>query len=209
MGTLAQLKANIASDLSRDDLASQTAGKIADAIDAYANERFWFNVSRNFTFATVAGLAAYGAADLSVIPDLVRIDAMFLPRSQSIYPLDRYEPADFEVIAGGMSGGGRPTAFTYVDRTIRLWPTPTAVYTLRLHGHFRLPALAGDADSNAWTTEAEHLIRTHAKMLLYLDVLEDMDAAARMQAQLPGLLASLRSETSARSSTGAIQSSGW
>lgn len=209
MGTLAQLKANIASDLSRDDLASQTAGKIADAVAAYQNERFWFNVSRNFTFATLAGQVAYGAADLAVIPDLIRIDAMFLPRSQSIYPLDRYEPADFEVIAGGMSGGGRPTAFTCIDQQIRLWPTPTAVYTLRLHGHFRLPAPAGDADGNAWTTEAEHLIRTHAKMLLYLEVLEDIDGATRMQAQLPGLLASLRNESSARSSTGVIQGSGW
>lgn len=209
MGTLAQLKANIASDLSRDDLASQTAGKIADAIDANANERFWFNVSRNFTFATVAGQAAYGAADLPAIPNFIRIDAIFLPRAQSIYPLDRYEPGDFEVIAGGMSGSGRPIAFTSIDQTIRLWPVPTAVYTLRIHAHFKLPALTGDTDGNAWTSEAEHLIRTHAKMLLYLDVLEDMDGATRMQAQLPGLLASLRNEASARSSTGVIQGSGW
>jgi len=209
MGTLAQLKANIASDLSRDDLASQTAAKISDAIGVYATERFWFNVSRSFTFNTVIGQVAYGAADLATIPDFIRIDAMFLPRAQSIYPLDRYEPADFEVIAGGMAGGGRPTCFTYIDNTIRLWPTPTAIYTLRVHAHYALPELANDASSNAWTTEAEHLIRTHAKMLLYLDVLEDTEGATRMQAQVPGLLADLRQATSARSSTGVIAGSGW
>jgi hypothetical protein len=209
MPTLAQLKARIANDLTRDDLTDQIANVIPDAIAAYANERFWFNVSRNFTFATVAGQAAYGAADLATIADFIRIDAIFLPQNQSIYPLDRFEPADFEVIAGGMSGGGRPTAFTYIDQQIRLWPTPTAIYPLRVHAHYRLPALSTDGDSNAWVTDAERLIRTHARMLLYLNVLEDIDGATRMQAQIPGLLADLRQETSARMSNGTIQGSGW
>lgn len=65
MGTLAQLKANIASDLSRDDLASQTAGKIADAVAAYQNERFWFNVSRNNNTALPA--AQFGGVWVEVV----------------------------------------------------------------------------------------------------------------------------------------------
>jgi hypothetical protein len=209
MATLGALKAAIASDLGRDDLAAQTAGKIADAIACYENERFWFNVSRNFTLTTVPGQAAYASADGTAVADFIRIDAVFLPRNQSIYPLDRFEPVDFEIVAGGMAGSGRPTAFATIDDTLRLWPTPLLALSLRLHAHHRLPALAGDDDGNAWTTDAEHLVRTHAKMLLYLDVLDDAEAATRMQAQLPGLLANLRQQTSARMATGMIEPAGW
>jgi hypothetical protein len=204
MGTLAQLKARIASDLTRDDLASQIANVVSDSLKFYARERFWFNQSRNLTFNTVIGQVAYGAADLTIIPNIVRIDALYLPQNQSITPLDRYEPDDFEVIAGGMSGGGKPTAYTYVDQTIRLWPTPGAVTPMRLHAFYKLPDLA-DGDSNAWTDDAEELIRSHAKMLLYMDVLEDDPNAQRMATKIPVLLDGLRSETSARMATGRIK----
>jgi len=204
MGTLAQLKARIASDLTRDDLTSQIANVVADTIKFYGRERFWFNQTRNLVLTTVTGQAAYGAADLAIIPSIVRIDALYLPQNQSIFPLDRYEPDDFEVIAGGMTGGGKPVAFTYVDQTIRLWPTPGSVYGLRLHAFARLPD-AADGDSNAWTDDAEELVRSHAKMLLYIDVLEDDQNAQRMAAKIPVLLDGLRSETSARMATGRIR----
>src|ERR1700755_3165743 len=162
MGTLLDLKSRIATDLSRDDLTSQIANAVADAIAFYARERFWFNTSRNLTLATVPGQIDYGAADLAVIPNLVRIEALFLPQKQSVLPLDRYEPADFEMLNNGATGGGQPTAFTYVDQTIRLWPTPNDVFVLRMYAHRKLPDIA-DGDSNAWTADAEELIRSHAK----------------------------------------------
>ena len=204
MGTLLDLKTRIATDLTRDDLTSQIASAVSDAIKFYARERFWFNSSRNLTFTTVPGQIAYGAADLAAIPTLLRIDAMFLPQNQSILPLDRYEPVDFELLNNATTGGGRPTAFTYVDQTIRLWPTPNAAFAMRLHAHLRLPA-ATDADTNAWTDDAEELIRSHAKLLLYLDLLEDDQGASRMQSKIPLLLNALRAETSARLSAGVIK----
>ncbi|WP_315831118.1 hypothetical protein [Bradyrhizobium prioriisuperbiae] len=204
MGTLLELKTRIATDLTRDDLTSQIASAVTDAIAFYARERFWFNSSRNLTFTTVPGQIAYGAADLAGIPTLLRIDAMFLPQNQSILPLDRYEPVDFELLNNATTGGGRPTAFTYVDQAIRLWPTPNAAFVMRLHAHLRLPA-AADGDTNAWTDDAEELIRSHAKLLLYLDLLEDDQGATRMQSKIPLLLNALRAETSARLSAGVIK----
>jgi hypothetical protein len=201
--TLLDLKNRIASDLTRDDLTSQIANAVDDTIRFYARERFWFNQTRNLTFNTVVGKVAYGAVDLANIPNIIRIDALFLPQNQSIYPLDRYEPDDFEVISGGMTGGGKPTAFTTTDNTILLWPMPLAIYTMRLHAHYRLKD-AADADTNAWTDDAEELIRSHAKMLLYMDVLEDDANAQRMGTKIPVLLAALRSETSSRLATGRI-----
>lgn len=204
MGTLANLKERIATDLSRDDLTSQIGNAVGDAIKFYERQRFWFNTSRNLTFPTVTGQAAYGEPALASIPKLVRIDALYLPQNQSIYPLDRYEPGEFEVIEGGSTGQGKPNAFTYVDQQIRLWPVPNAVWTLRLHAHYKLPYPA-DGDTNAWTDDAEELIRSHAKLLLYMDLIEDNEGAQRMQAKIPVLLDALNAETSARTSTGRIQ----
>jgi hypothetical protein len=75
---------------------------------------------------------------------------------------------------------------------------------MRLYAHYRLPALTDDG-TNAWTDDAEELIRTHAKQLLYLDPLEDDQGATRMGVKLPDLLAALRAETSSRMGTGRIR----
>jgi hypothetical protein len=202
--TLQDRQNRVASDLTRDDLTNQIANVVSDSIKFYARERFWFNQTRSLIFNTVVDQQSYGAADLDVIPNIIRIDALFLPQNQSIYPLDRYEPDDFEVISGGMTGGGRPTGYTYVDNTILLWPIPNAVYTMRLHCFYRLPDPAL-TDTTPWTDDCEELIRTHAKMLLYMDVLEDDQNAQRMATKLPVLLDGLRSETSARMATGRLR----
>jgi hypothetical protein len=205
MTTLLDLQTRIATDLTRSDLTSQIANAVSDAVNFFARERFWFNTSRNLTFNTVAGQIAYGANDYSVIPNLVKIDAMFVPQAQSVLPLDRYEPADFEMLNNGSTGGGIPKAFTYVDQTIRLWPTPNAAFTITIHAHYKLAALVNPTDSSSWTTDAEELIRSHAKLLLFTDVLSDGDGASAMAAKIPVLLGALRSESSARMSSGVVQ----
>lgn len=206
MGTYLDLQTDIASDLTRDDLSSQTKKAILNAVKHYETSRFYFNTTRTKTFPTVIGQAAYGAAALAEIPYIIRIDALFLRDSVSIYPLDRYEPDEFEMIAGNpLNGSGRPVAFTYIDAQICLWPTPLAVYTMRPHMHYRLPTLTADGDTSAWTNDAEQLIRAHAKLLLYSNTLEDADGAQRMQAQLPAYMDRLNYETSARSATGRIR----
>jgi hypothetical protein len=207
--TLQDLQNRIAADLTRDDLTgdyltSPIANAVGDSIRFYARERFWFNQTRLQSFNTVSGQNTYSAGDLSIIPDILRIDALYLPQNQSIYPLDRYEPDDFEVISSSMTGGGRPTGYTYSDQTILLWPIPNAVYAMRLHCFYKLP-YPNLGDTTPWTDDAEELIRRHAKMLLYMDVLEDDANAQRMSTKIPALLAALRSETSARLATGLIR----
>jgi hypothetical protein len=207
--TLQDLINRIASDLTRDDLTgdsltSPIANVVSDSIKFYENERFWFNQTRLQFFNTVIGQQAYTVTDLSIIPNIVRIDNIYLPFSTSICPLDRYEVGDFEVISSGMTGLGKPTGYTYSDLSILLWPIPVAVYQMRLHCFYKLPYPAL-ATTNAWTDDAEELVRSHAKMLLYLDVLEDDQNAQRMAAKIPVLLGSLRAETSSRLSTGRIK----
>lgn len=211
MTTLADLKSAIATDLRRDDLTSDIAAKISEAISYYQNELFWFNYTRTFTFTTVASQQDYSSSDLVQIPLFTKIMAMFLysPPSVYPYPLDRFEPADFETLASNNLSGGRPTIFTYIDNKIRLWPIPLATYTVRVHGVYNAAALVNGSDSNFWTVEAEPLIRCYAKYLLYMNVLEDTEGAARMKTQLPDIIGSLRAETSMRLTDGKLQATEW
>lgn len=206
MGTLSDLKGRIATDLTRTDLTSQIANAVSDAIAFYQAERFWFNTSRALTFSTVASTSDYDSgtslATGVTCADLIRIDAVFAALGTSMIPLDRDDPADFELLNN--VSNGFPCVFTYVDQTLRLWPTPNTAYSVRIYGHYTLAA-PGDNGSNAWTTDAEELIRSHAKLLLYTDLLEDADGAARMSAKVPVLLNRLRGISSSRSSTGIIQ----
>lgn len=205
MTTLLDLQNRIAADLTRPDLTSQIANAVSDAIKLYERSRFWFNVTRLKTFSTVINQPIYTAADMAEIPLIVRVDHLFLYMPGTIYELDRYEPASFEYLTGGNTGPGKPSAFTYVDQTLQLWPTPAAVYTLRPHMHYKLAPLVNPTDTNSWCTDAEEMIRTHAKLILYTDVLEDPEGMQRMQAKIQTLKDRLDYETSARTATGRIQ----
>ena len=210
MTTLADIQASIASDLTRNDLTSQIANAVSDAIKHYERQRFWWNVTRLQTFATVNGQQVYTATDNSIIPNIIRVDALFIFQAgtTTTYPLDRYEPPDFEIIAA-LAGGGRPTSFTYIDEQILLWPVPSAVYTMRLHCHYKLPALVNPTDTNSWVTDAEALIRAHAKLLLATEVLDDTELMQRMQAEIPAIMDGLKYETSARRASGRIEGTHW
>jgi len=74
---------------------------------------------------------------------------------------------------------GEPRVFAYFKENIRLYPIPDAVYTITLSYIYRLTALSADGDSNAWTTDAEELIRSGAKRRIALNYLESEVVAAR------------------------------
>jgi hypothetical protein len=205
MTTLLDLQTAIATDLTRGDLTSQIASAVTSAIKFYERKRFWFNVTRSKTFVTVAGQSVYGVADMAEIPNIVRVDALYIAQPGSVYPLDRQEADEFEFLNGGSTGPGKPSVFNYSDQTIMLWPTPNSVWTMRPHMHYKFAPLVNAADTNAWCTDAEELIRTHAKLLLYTDVIEDTDGIARMQSKIQAIKDGLDYETSARTATGRIR----
>jgi hypothetical protein len=205
MATFLDLQNRIASDLTRDDLTSQIKSAIGDAVKNYETSRFYFNTTRSLTFPTVIGQVAYAASDLPQIPNIIRIDSLWLRDSVSTFPLTRLEPDEFEWLQNNFTGNGRSTDFTYIDGQILLWPAPVAVYTMRPHMHYRLDPLSADTDSNAWCNDAEQLIRCHAKLLLYTNLLEDVDGAQRMSAQIQSYKDRLDYETSARTATGRIR----
>jgi hypothetical protein len=157
----------------------------------------------------VAGRSAYGGSDLAQIPNIIALDALFLFDNGRPLELDKYEIDEFEWLQGSMTGAGRPCAYTYVDSQILLWPVPAAVYTMRPHMHYKLESLVENGDANAWCNDAEQLIRCHAKLLLYTNVIEDTEGMQRMQVQIQPLADRLAYKTSARQSTGRIRGTAW
>jgi len=209
VNTFLDLRNNVATDLTRTDIPDQIKSAVGDAIENYETTRFYFNVTRSKTFATVPGQAAYGASDLAEIPDIIGLDTLFLFDGTRALELDKYEADEFEWLQSATTGAGRPTAYTYVDSQILLWPVPATVYTMRPHMHYKLTPLVNDTDANAWCNDAEQLIRCHAKLLLYANVIEDTDGMQRMQVQIQPLADRLAYKTSARQATGRIRGTCW
>jgi hypothetical protein len=79
------------------------------------------------------------------------------------------KPLPFETIDTAQTGQdiARPDYFAYYKQNIRLYPIPDAVYTMTMAYVYKLTALSSGSDSNAWTTDAEELIRCRAKADLY------------------------------------------
>lgn len=207
MATKSTLLAQIAADLVRNDLTSQIASAVSDTIAIHEAERFWFNQSRSLTFSTVVGQVAYGSAALARIPYLIEIDALFVIDGNRSVPLKKRTVTDFEAAWGATTSAGRPYEYAYIDNEIRLGPTPSAVYGMRLCSHYKVEPFADLAagSSNIWTTEAELLIREAAKARLYISPIRDAEGAQGCQLLAGQALDHLRAETSKRMGTGVIQ----
>src|SRR4051812_46550197 len=170
MATLAQLKTRIMLDTARDDLgvggelAQALADAIADAVEAYADEPFWFNrASGNVSITVSGGTVALPAGMRSA--GLVSRDGVALRK----VPLASLQ---------GRSETGYPSLWAEEGGALRLWPIPDAGYTLALFGIAEL-GLPEDPDTaNAWTQEGGRLILACAKKILYRGSLRDPDGMA-------------------------------
>lgn len=203
MTTLGVMKARIADELARDDLAVQIERAIFDAIKALRRRRYDFTEGR-LTSTTTAGL------EYQPWPSgLLELDQLtVLQGSSPVTMIERShrQMEEWAVTVG--SGTGIPTEFANFGATVRFYPIPDAVYSLTWTGIVEQPALTSDASSNAWTDKAEMLTRQAAKALVYLDVIQNV-AAARETAALVGLTPDdLTGAVTRRRSTGRIRAWG-
>lgn len=206
MTTLGTMMDRIADELDRSDLTSQIQKAIQTAIDRYQRKRFFFNEARSLTFNTVDGQEFYTSADSSDIPNLLFIDNVKLTISGSDkIDLERRQYSELEYdSANSTNDEGQPTAYAYYNKQLRLYPIPNAAYAVRVSGVFALSDLSATADTNAWMTDAEALIRSRAKRELLTHVIRDAEGATAMAQAEAEELQSLIQETNARSGTGAI-----
>jgi hypothetical protein len=168
--TLGDMKARIAAEIFRGDLTSQIENAIRDAIDTYQGDRFWFNepsLVTEPTFNTVIGQATYDATAQAQIGLMYNIDYLTYAEGNTVFEIIRRSPKEIELLNQIGQIAGPPTAFTYAGAAISLYPTPSAVYTIKIFGHINVAAPVDDTeDNNVWMNACEKLIRSRAKFEL-------------------------------------------
>lgn len=182
MTTYGTMKARIADETSASGLSSQIASAIQSAIDHYAHKRFEFNQGE-LSFQTIEGQTAYGAVAHADIPNIQQIDAAKITGTGWGYDLT---PTAFSEIYTSLeyTGNSIPTSIAYHDLNVHLAPRPAGGYTVKIAYIKKLSALSDDADTNAWMTLGEALIRYRAEKTLFNDVLrqyEDADRASVLE----------------------------
>jgi hypothetical protein len=174
--TLGDLKARIADELARADLAPQIALAIEQAVEEAATHRFWFMETRGMTIPIAAGAGAYVSDDLV---DLIEIDRLVLMVGTQRRTLRLMSDDELDRLNDGTAPVGEPYAYSRYGDQLRLYPTPTQNYTVRIDGLSKGSSLSLDTDNNFWTDyrKGERYIRALAKRQLLADVIRNADAA--------------------------------
>jgi len=187
--------------------------EILSAIQHYERERFWFNEAQA-TASTVSGVNSVAAPT-----DMLEIDTLDVTYGGRPYPVRRRDWAWYSRLGLRDTTVGRsvPGQYVYYNQTLFLYPVPNDAYVLLISYVKQLTTLSADADTNAWTTDAEALIRTRARQALKLNYQNDdtaMQMVAAMEAAGKDYLSpleelayrSLMHSTTARVSSGRIAS---
>ena len=181
MATYGGIIAQVANDLARSNINAEIGDEINAAVRDYDTKRVWFNETRDLTFSTVAAQDFYTVTDNANIPNLIRIDGMFSTLGTSdkwiVEPMDAVQMERMSP----PNDRSRPAWYAYFGQTIRLWPIPDTVYTIRVLGWYRLAELANDSDTNIWTEHAASLLRLSAKRRVLANVIQDYEGAAAVQ----------------------------
>ena len=196
MTTYGIMQARIADDFVNESITTaQIKNAIQSSIASYENTLLYFN-QKIATFSTTND-EYYGSTDLADIPNIIRIRSAEISNGTYYTPL---EAVDFNVIDDAQSGSvlGQPYWFSTFAQQIRLYPMPNAVFTVRLSYNYKFATLVDDADTNAWMTDGEELIRQAAKRRLALDILHSDKMAERCQILENEALDGLRQETRQR-----------
>lgn len=215
MATLGELRSRIVLECVRDDLTdapssdptavstSTLDAAIRQAIDYYADKRFWFNESR-VTNSTTAG------NEYVTLPSGLRfLDMLSVTVGSNRYPLKMQDYAVIEQWLGYGPTNGQPTDFSISGTQARLYPAPNIVYTLTWLGIFDVTALdyTNANSTNAWTTYGEDLIAARARMLLMRDNFRDPEGATLAGLAEKQALDNLRGWTARRIGTGRVRAS--
>lgn len=193
MVTFATQKTRIATEMTRADLAASGALETLleqhyqDAVEHYANEKFWFNSIRT-TVNTVASTATVAVPSTVRAVERVRIDA---------YDSELIE-VTLDKLSDYSASVGIPTHYAYYNDNLRFHPVPDAIYTLTIYGVAKVAAPTTGSDDTIWTNEAAPLIRAHTKMTLYRSVFRDAEGTQLALAEVKDAHARLRRETAKR-----------
>jgi len=197
---------------------------IQNAIARWERRSFYFNellidvntANGTSPWNTVNGQEYYGAADYANIPLFSEIKKLWVYINAQRYVMT---PRTFSFAVDtsvNPTVTGIPIDYEYADEQIRMYPIPNGAYPVFLWANLRLAALVNNTDANAWTKDAENLIRAEAKRILAEDTLHDDDLRQRMtvaihghpeEPESRGYLFDLQAETRRRRRSGRVRPS--
>lgn len=191
MATLADMKVRIALEIARDDLTTQIANAITDAISVYQAEHFRFNEvdpAAPPTFNTVINQTVYSAADLPAIATLFKIDQLTYQQATSTFEILRRQPGDIRLALQGNQMKGPPEEFAYQGNKLYIFPAPDLVYPVSISdAYLSFAAPASDLEANnVWMNDAEMLIRCRSKYEIALHITRNDKMAMAMSTEETG-----------------------
>lgn len=199
MATYLSLRNRIIAETNRDDLsdtlASQLLLHIAQAIEYYADRRFWFNEGIK------PGVCVIGNEYANRPSGMRSIDRVTVAVGATAYKL---KPSPLTLIdeLAIVASIGQPTRYAELGDTIRLYPKPNVAYPLSFIGIVDLATLVADSDTNAWTVQGYDLITARAKATLYRNQFKDDAGAARAKEEETEARNRLNRETAERLGSG-------
>lgn len=212
--TYGALQARVAYEVLGSPTTSDVQAAIQDAIAEYERESFFFNDMRTFgdvtgsasNLQTVDGKEFYSYQDLPTLINMPHLRKIMVLAFNNRYPLNERTQQWIDDQSLSISWMGLPTDFCWQAGALRLYPIPNGGYPLILDGTIRFAPLASPDDANPWVNEAEWLIRSEAKRLLFKNIIRDSEQAAQMELEIfgdprtgrQGALTQLRRETTRR-----------
>ena len=201
------MQTRIADELDRgSELTAQIKKAIVTAVDFYQRKKFYFTET-SFTFNTVVAQEYYGTADVAAIATSPSLEILNIDINAGRFQLVKQSFDYIDSISYLTGALGQPMIWAYRAEQIRLYPIPSQVWTVTAFNIPRLTALSSDSDSNAWTNDAEALIRTRAKIDLIYNVIRGTDMVeeiALLKDQERQELAALFGETASRDAQGVM-----
>lgn len=175
MPTFGRMVERIREDLDRgSSFDNRIKQSIVDAIAFYRTRRLPFNSK------TSRALLTSGQELVSLPLDWITADTLRLEEARNREPLEAVTYDWMEENALADDDRGTPEKFAVQHRQLRVYPTPDRSYTLVLSFQYDLRNVslsASDDATNAWTEDAEELIRKHAMsdlLVLYVDGTENI-----------------------------------
>lgn len=194
----------------RATFGTQIEACVQEAIDEYNLIRFPWNQSRSNTFSTVASQEFYTSSDSSFIDDILEFDEVTITISSTDKRnLCKRSMDDLQLWNHDSTSTGQPSDYAYWAQQIRLYPIPTAVYTVRVAGIFAPTRLSADADTNDWIVrgKGEKLIRCRASAIFYATYLRLPDRAVPFQNEADAEFDRQMASLSRREATGRVRPS--
>lgn len=198
MATYLETQTRIANELNRSGLTAEIKLAILSSIEYYKKRRWpWNEYSTTLTCVTDTEYVALPS-------DFVELDKLQITvgtNKRHLHLRDYGQIVDWRA----NSSSGEPTDFALWQNRIELFRKPNSTYTLTIHYVRSLTVLSADADENAWLTDAEELIRLHAKKDLYANKIRDTRSAKDMQALEDSALLRMESWHQRRTATGRVK----